>query len=426
MTKPDRMLDFLRSSPLPYLGVLAFSYMLGFHLNYMAGVTTPGALDLKSQSPAIYIPWLLVPLAAVLWLLYRGQRAKGWALVFLVGLGVAWVVHIAITMTHGDMYTHSVWLFLPTLAMIALKSPGREDAWTSVTLIAWIAAIFLLSTRILEIVNIVPMFNIPDVAATEWEKQNYFLPLSGYLGLDGRWPGPFGFNSKTGFISAFILIVAVQRWRLSSFFLGTVGLLGVVLTGGRAPYLAALAGLMVLVIFAPQIPLLKRVPPWIKVLVIAVSIGAVAAQFALFTTAGATGREGIWGAFLSLWRESPWIGVGQVGIWNSTGSARITMDAHSVFVQELTKYGVVGFITIYVPVLIGLGLALTAAARAWAGPMAVLAAYLISGFTDVLHDGWQTHSAYSILVILCVLSAAGQTKSARRTPEPPLSKVSAS
>ena len=414
MTRGGQVLGYLRSSPLPYIGVLAFSYMFAFHLNYMVGVTAPGSLEIKAQGPAIYVPWLILPIAVVLWLLYRGRPARGWALVFLGGLAFAWAVHLAITWTHGDLYPHTIWLFVPTLAMLALKAPDRDEAWTGVVLIAWVAAVFLLTTRLLEILSIVPMFDIPDVQATEWEKQNYWLPLSGYLGLDGRWPGPFGFNSKTGFVSAFILIVAIQRWRPSSLFLGAVGLLGVVLTGGRAPYLAAMAGVLVLVLFSPRLPLINRIPPWIKVILVGLGVGAVAAQFAFNTGAGTTGRQTFWTAFLDLWRESPWIGVGQVGIWESTGITRATMDAHSILIQELTKFGVVGFASIYLTIALGAVIALVAAARAWAGPLAVLTAYLVSGFTDVLHDGWMAHSTYSMLVILSVLSAAAHLRASRR------------
>jgi len=411
-----RARDYCRRSAVPYLATLIVSYMLAFQFNYLGGVLETDALVFKGQSPGIYVPLLLFPVAAALWLLYAGRPAKGWVLGFLGLLAFAWVVHLTITMAHGDMYTHAIWLYLPTLAMIALKSPGRADAWTAVVVVAWTAATLLVVTRLLEIVGWVPMFKIPDLSATEWEKQNYWLPFSGYLGLNGRWPGPFGFNDKTGFMSAIIVIVAVQRWRWSSLLLGAIGLLGVMLTGGRGPYLAVLTGLGVLLLFSPRVPLVSRIPAWLRLSAVGAGAVALAGYFAFFTTAGVTGRGAIWAGFLDLWQTSPFIGAGQSAIWQADGIVGAAMDAHSLYVQELTEYGIVGAIVQYGAVAVGLALALRSAARGWPGPLAIVVAYLLAGVTNLLHDGWIAHSAYTLLVIAAVLSAAGGTRQQHGQP----------
>lgn len=76
------------------------------------------------------------------------------------------------------------------------------------------------------------------------------LPLSGYLGLEGRWPGPFGYNSKTGFISTLLILIGLARWSMSRVIFIVVGVLRVLLTGGRGSALALAARLFVLVGFA--------------------------------------------------------------------------------------------------------------------------------------------------------------------------------
>lgn len=403
-----RARDYCRHSAVPYLATLVISYMLGFQLNYLSGVLETEVLFFKGQSPGIYAPILLFPVSAVLWLAYEGRPAKGWALGFLGLLAVAWIVHLTITLAHGDMYTHAIWLYLPTLAMLVLKTPGRTDAWTAVVVVAWMAALLLAVTRILEILGWVPMFKIPDLLATEWEKKNYWLPFSGYLGLNGRWPGPFGFNDKTGFMSAILVIVAVQRWRRSSLLLGAVGLAGVMLTGGRGPYLALITGVGVLILFSPRIPILNRIPAWVRAASVAVGAGLLAGYFAFFTSAGVTGRGEIWGGFLDLWQTSPLLGAGQTAIWNTGGIVGGAMDAHSLYVQELTEYGVIGITVQYAPVVLGLVLALVAATRGWPGPLAIVTAYLLAGVTNLLHDGWMAHSTYTLMIIAAVLSAVGQ------------------
>lgn len=404
----SRAWQYCRRSATPYLVALIASYMLAFQLNYLSGVLETDALAIKGQSPGIYIPIVLFPVAVVLWLAYRGRPARGWALTFLGLLAAAWLVHLAITFTHGDLYTHAIWLYLPVLAMIALKVPGRHDAWAGIVALAWLAALLIVTTRLLEILGWVPMFRIPDLLATEWEKQNYWLPFSGHLGLNGRWPGPFGFNDKTGFMSALIVIVAVQRWRWSSLLLGAVGLAGVMLTGGRGPYLAVLTGLGVLLLFSPRVPLVNRIPAWLRIAAVAAGALLLASYFAFFTAAGVTGRGRIWTGFLDLWQTSPVIGAGQTAIWNTDGVVGAAMDAHSLYVQELTEYGILGLAVQYAPVVIGLVLALVAAARGWPGPLAVVTAYLLAGVTNLLHDGWITHSTYTLMIVAAVLSAIGQ------------------
>lgn len=418
MLENRQIFKFLRRSPLPYMAVLAISYLAGYHLTYVTNVMSPGSFDIKAQSPGIYVPFLLFPLAFILWLFYRGRPARGWILIFLAGLAVAWIVHMLIIWHHGDLYTHAVWLFVPTLALLALKAPDSASAWKGVVFISWVVAALLLVTRLLEILDIVPMFYIADGSGKEWEAERYWMPLSGYFGLDGRWPGPFGFNSRTGFFSAFILIVAVQRWRWSSLPLGVIGALGIVLTAGRAPYLAAIAGLLILLIFSPKVPLFRHINAWIRVLGVVIVTGAAGLYILLFSGASDAGRRSFWAAYLSEWQEAPWFGIGQIGIWEAGGLVSATMDAHSIFVQSLTRFGILGFASIYGTLALGLTLSVIAASRGRPGPLAIMAAYCVSGFTDVLHDGWLTHSTYSMLLIFSVLattSSPGDGKGEQRS-----------
>lgn len=410
LTAPSKtkIVEYCRSSSIPYISSLIATYMVGFHFDYVGGVMKTTAFVMWGQSPVIYMPFVLLPAVVFLWIIYEGKPAKGWALAFICILGFAWLVHLLLVFVHGDMYTHATWLYLPTLAMFAIKAPTREDAWGAIVVLAWVAALLLVISRLLEILGLVPMFYIPNVGATEWEKENYWLPFSGYFGLNGRWPGPFGFNDKTGFFSALIAIVAIQRWRPSSLLLGAIGLLGVMLTGGRGPYLALITGIAALAVFSQHVSVLRKIPVSVRISTVALAVAVLGSYFAFFTTAGVTGRNTIWRGFLELWLSSPWTGVGQTGIWETGGIVGAAMDAHSLYVQEITEYGLLGLVTQYAAVGLGMGIALSAAIRGWSGPLAVLAAYAVAAVTSVLHDGWITHSTYTLMVIMAVLSAAGQ------------------
>jgi len=402
----ERFKLWLRESTVPYVGSLIFTVMLAYYLNYLSGLAGMPSLIFKAQSPGIYVPFVGFPISLVLWFICKAKPTSSVAArIFLIGLAAAWIVHLALIRLHGDMSINSIWLYLPVLAMLYFKTPTQRDGWAALVFMAWVAAVLLVLTRVLEILDAIPMFNIPDKPATEWEKQHYWLPLSGHLGIDGRWPGPFGFNAKTGFFSVFIVIVGVANWRRNSWLLVAIGGLGIVLTGGRGPYVALLAGILVLILLGQRFGI-QRIPMAVRLSLVVLGVAALAAKFAFFTSAGVTGREEFWSAFLELWRTSIWTGVGQEGIWNASGTVHAVMDAHSIYIQELTKYGLLGFIMLYGLLAFGLIISLISAARGWAAPLAIIVVYLVSGFTDLLHDGWQAQSTYSLMIIVAVLAAA--------------------
>lgn len=405
----QRLSAWVRTSSLPYVGSIVVTVMLAGYATYLSQVSDAFQVTFKGQAMGIVIPFVAFPITVVLWLLYRGGPTHSrWVAAFLIGLSASWIIHRALMWLHGDLTTHHMLLFIPVVLMLLTKCPDSRDAWAALFLLAWLATIILVVTRSLEILGSLPMFDIPDKLATEWEKQNYWLPFSGYLGLDGRWPGPFGFNSKTGFVSVFLVVFGAARWTRSSWVFVTVGALGMVLTGGRGVYLAVLAGLVVLAFFAHRGPV-ARIPMAVRVGIAGalVFIAALAFYLSPISTTGRIGENGIWNSFLDLWRTSVWTGVGQTGIWASEGRAHDAMDAHSMYVQELAKFGVIGFVAMFAVLALGAGVAMSAAIRGWTGPLALLAIYFVAGVTDLLHDGWWAHSMYTMMVILSVLAAGG-------------------
>jgi hypothetical protein len=409
---------WIRTSSVPYVGSLVVTAMAAGYATYLAHVIDLQHLDVKGQALGIVIPIIAFPITLVLWILYRGRRSTNrWVEVFLIGLAIAWVLHQWLSMFHGDLYTHTVWLYLPVVIMLIVKTPNSAEAWRALFILAWIAVFILVFTRFMEIIGAIPMFNIPDLWATEWEKTQYWLPFSGYFGLNGRWPGPFGFNSMTGFVSAFLVVFGVARWTKSSWVFVVVGVLGVMLTGGRAPYLSLFAGLLVLALLANRGPV-ARIPMAARATAgaIAVLLAGLAMFFSPLSTTGRIGENGIWNSFLDLWRTSPWLGVGQVGIWDAPGRAGEAMDAHSVYIQELAEYGIAGFTVQYLVLGLGITIAVIAAFRGFPGPFAVIVVYLVSSMTAVMNDGWASHSMYTVMVILSVI-AAGAWLSERK-PQP--------
>jgi len=385
--------------------------------NYLNPLIWPEGFTIRGQAPAIVIPIVLFPISVLLWLVYKGKRIQNpWAGAFLVGLGIAWVIHMVIIRDHGDQYPHTVWLFIPVLVMLFFKAPKYEECWTVILIFAWSAAFILVTTRVLEATNAIPMFRI-DPGIIEWEKERYWLPVSDLLGINGRWPGPFGYNSKTGFIGALLVLISIARWSKSSWVLLPLGLLVVLATASRGTWLALAAGLTVLVVFTTREPI-KRIPIAARAATFAVLV--VLAGFAFLQnpvgTTGRSGPGGIWNNFLDLWSTSPWLGVGQVGIL-ADPDAGISMEAHNLFIQHLTRFGVIGLTTQYIVIAIAIGLVSLAAYRGGSWPLALVATYYTASLTEVFQDGWLQHSIYSLVIIITAIAAATHSNNnSRDTP----------
>jgi hypothetical protein len=400
-----RVAPWIRGSAVPYLALLMTALMVAAWVNYLADRGDPADFLLKGQAPGIFVPILAFPAVSIVWLLYRAARARdNWITAFLAILLLAWPVHVVIALSHGDQLAHTVWIYVPLLLMILIKPPSPVDALAVVVWFAWLACGILVVTRVLEVVGLIPVFAL-DPEIIEWERDQYWMPLNDLLGFEGRWPGPFGFNSKTGFIGALLVIISLARWRPRNAILLLIGVVTLLVTASRGSFLAAACGIAVLATFT-RWGWLGRIPLLVRVL----AAGAAAlgvALWVLWSPTGLTGRNSwIWPAFFDLWQTSPWIGVGQVGIL-ADPEASVPMEAHNLYLQELTRFGIVGLVVQYLPLLLGLGLALVAAWRGRAWPLAVLVSFGVASITEVFMDGWLMVSAYVLLLVLAVAATRG-------------------
>ena len=397
----SRVRVVLSQSAAPYLSLIAIVLVLGRFIGYLA----PNAVLLKGQSPSIVLIFAAFGLSVLLWLLLQGrERARGPFAWFLIAMSVAWVIHLAISIVHGDLFNHTAWLYVPILLMILFKPPNVAEGWVALQSLGWATSIVLVLTRLLEIFGVIPIMYVPQWII-DLEKGNYWLPLSGYLGLDGRWPGPFGHNGITAMMGALLVVLAFARWSKSSPVFLVVGVLTLLLTGGRASVGAAVLGIAVVAIFASRGPLAK-VPLWLRLVGGFVFVGVVA--FAMFSgDAGPSGRQVIWPAFLELWQTSIWVGVGGTSIAVSGGITQDYGHAHNMFIDELARYGLLGVITQFFALGIGLFILFKSAIRGLAGPLALAAAFAVTAMTEPRND-WVHPSVTGFMVILAVAVAGAQ------------------
>ena len=173
-------------------------------------------------------------------------------------------------------------------------------------------------------------------------------------------------------------------------------------TSGRASIGAVIAAIVIMVMFA-QNGRIARIPRWIRV---SGGIGALmfGAIFMYSWSAGSTGRDYFWPAFMDLWESAPFVGIGTSGIAVSGGITEQFGHAHSLYIDELARYGLLGFITQFGAVAVGLVVTFLAAKRGLAGPLAILIAYLVTGLTEPRNQ-WISPTVTGTLLILAVVTA---------------------
>jgi O-antigen ligase len=237
----------------------------------------------------------------------------------------------------------------------------------------------------------------------EFDIEFYFLPVNDLLGIDGRWSGPFGHNGPTAMMGALLIVIAVAHWTRASWVFIVVGGLTLLVTSGRASMGAIIAAFVVLLVFSKH-DRITRIPQGIRIWsgLIVLLAGAV---FMYTRPAGVTGRSAFWPAFLELWESSPLVGVGTSGISVSGGITQQFGHAHSLYLDELARYGLLGFVTQFGAIALGVVIAFIAAKRGVASPLAILTAYLVTGVTEPRND-WINPSVTGMVAILAVVTAA--------------------
>ena len=291
--------------------------------------------------------------------------------------------------------------------MIWLKPPGLREAWSAILAFAWTVAGVLVLTRILEMLGVLaPKAQPPGVI--EFDIESYFLPVNDLMGIDGRWSGPFGHNGPTAMMGAMLIVIAVAHWTRASWVFIVVGGLTLLITSGRASMGAVIAAFVVLIVFSKH-GRITRVPQVIRIWG-GLAVLLAGAVFMYTRTAGVTGRSVFWPAFWELWESSPLVGVGTSGISVSGGITQLYGHAHSLYFDELARYGLLGFVTQFAAIAVGVVITFIAAKRGVAGPLAILTAYLVTGVTEPRND-WINPSVTGMLVILAVITAAAALES---------------
>lgn len=388
-----------RTSGAWYLGALAIGVVLERYANYLWFEKA----IVWGQASNVLTGFVYFAIAALLWFALQNRPgATGPLRIFLLSMGGAWLAHLALYRFHNESFNYTALTYVPILLMLLLKPPSAAESRVATIALAWTVTGVLVLTRALEMLDALPVKpQVPGIV--QFDEESYFLPLNDLLGIDGRWPGPFGHNGDTAMMGALLLVIAVAFWSPSSWIFLSVGSMTLLLTNGRASIGAALAGVVIVAMFSRSTRL-RRLPRTVRITGGSILL-VFGALFMLVRPAGLTGRDTIWPAFLELWMKSPLVGVGGAGIANGNEVSKVFGHAHSLYIDELARWGLAGFITQFAAIGIGVFIAARAAGLGRPGPLAVIVTYLITGITEP-RNSWIAPSATGFLLILMVVAAA--------------------
>jgi len=382
-----------------YLSVLAVVVM-GMRWSQYLWPTAP---TLRGQTIAIWLMFAGFGFVLLAWWFNSRRSTPGvWLSGFLAFVMLTWAAVFISNRVHGDAVNYTAFLIPPVLLLIWLRPPSLGEAWSAIRAVGWMAVVMLVGTRVLEVLGVLQVRYVPGWI-NQFDRENYWLPLREVMGLDGRWPGPFGHNGHTAMAGATLIVIAFAQWRRASspVFL-FVGILTLLLINGRASIGAAFVGIAVMVVFS-RWGYLARIPTWLRLL--AAGSGSVLVAFALLGgSAGTTGRQSIWPAFFELWQTSPLLGVGTSGISVSGGLTQDFGHAHNLYLDELTRHGLIALIALSAMLIMGTVIAFRAAIQGSAGGLAIIASYLVLNLTEP-RNGWLHPSFTGLLLILSVLAA---------------------
>lgn len=385
------------------IGIALSIAMTGNVAGLWAGYLWPAQPLLFGQAAAVllpllgYLPVIVLAVAGG----KSGMRSRTLD-VFLASLLLCWLVSLVLYRFHGDLYTHVIWVFPLLIVLLWRHPPTLSESRLVLLSFGWSVSVAILGTRLLEMAGVLA----PKVQAAfvvRFDERNYWLPLNDLLGIEGRWPGPFSHNGYTAMMGALIIVVAMIVPGRSSWVFVLVGAFSLIVTSSRASLGSIAAAVVVLLMFTSRQPF-ARSPRWLRVL--GGAGGLVLAVVVLYRAeAGLTGRQTFWPAFLELWLTSPITGVGTSGIAVSGGITQQYTHAHNLYIDMLARYGLIGFLAMMAVLISGSLIAIRAALRGQAGPLAVIVAYLVLAITEPRND-WIHPGTLVLLIIMSVMWAA--------------------
>jgi O-antigen ligase len=364
----------------------------------------------KGHAAGVVFALLGLLVAVSLWIPFRPNVT--WPRVSIYAMAVilvAWVYAVLRLQFGGDTFDLTAFCVPVVVLLIMIKPPNSRDVVGSSLLFSYLLIASAMASLALDSAGLVRSGF--DGAMTGYSR----IPFIGhFFAIDTRWQGPFGNVNYAGPVGAFLIVygATVKSWH--RVILITGGVCIVLLSQARGAIFALVAGLMVLLAYSTSIRRLRR--PWTARLVIFGGfILAGIAYIGLFDkTMG--GRTDIWRDFLTLWKSSPWIGVGDNGVVRyvmegGDGTPVIRhVHGHSVYVDALTRGGVLLLVLLLAfTICIGI-VGFRAASLGRPASLALLVLVVVGGLAETVYSITYLSIHLVPLLIALMLGSAALSK----------------
>ena len=360
-------------------------------------------VQVKGQPPSVLLGLLGLFISLTFWFLYsKTRRPEKWESIFLISLLVMFGTRMVIVIHRGDSFNHLVWLMPIAAVMLLLKPPTRREITFALQIFALSLGVLLALALVTQWLGALKPFPVPEHLIA-YQRKHYWLPLDGLFNIQGRWTGPLGHDTRTGFAAALMTVIAAGTWSRLSKWIFVLGVFFLLAASVRASYLATMMGVGLVLLFGRR-SVLNKVPLLVRWLMV---VTPVVLLMGFFASRGSrfSGRDNIWPAFLDLFQDYPVLGASQSVMSQTGGIVATSGDAHNIFVDELARYGVVGSLAFLSFVFCGVTLSVVAANKGFPLPAAIFATYFIAAATDRQGD-WLQLSYHVLPVILAGLAAA--------------------
>lgn len=327
----------------------------------------------KGQSGVVVLLLITLALSVTAWYgtRYRANRT-GFLTLFLGANFFVWIYVFIRFQLEGIASNYSTFLLPMFLILVFIKPPMLRSIVRTGLVLALAIALFALGIEIFDRTQ----GPTPDARWAMW-----FGPLRDF-GLEYRWSGYFGHPNIAGPVVALSLVFAFSLRGWMRAFLVIVLSVFLIASFSRTSMLAVVIGLFVLFVFSKSSQL-NRLSTGTRILGAAIA-SLLISTLAVFYDPTLDGRTDAYRDYFTLWTESPWFGVGQNGVEVALAEGKI-MDlhahAHNIFLDVMTRYGLVGATLLIVSIAAALTLtSVVARQRSW--PLAIVITYIVLGLAE--------------------------------------------
>jgi O-antigen ligase len=360
-----------------YLAVLLGGIILGQSMDYFFGSEPM----LRGQSVSILIPLASVALAVVLWLFSGGSPPKRLGIqVFVAALFATWCVIGCLIIAGHASRDYTFLAFGILSVMLILKTPRAAS------ISAAINYCFLLIALLFTFAALWPLLSDGSYAVhqIDWPGLPSILPDL------QRWHAPFNGPAEAAGLGALLCVWGVTRRGFTRTAFVTVGITMLFFGGNLAAVIAGVAGLLVLITARLRRTTSPRKFAWF------VSLVAIACTLSLILVLsadpGLNGRSGIWKAFLAMWQEEPWLGVGPNAI-SAYSQSLVTIDGvtafgapdgHNLLIDTLARFGIFGATLVSLTIAVALVVVSRSVGRSGPLPLAIVISIMMLACTETI------------------------------------------